>query len=152
MTSIIESGVINYNISDHLPINLVTKKQRNKIVRKFMTGHTYLHYDKEIFGRVLASLDWTDFEASEDPDILCDCFCANVVNVLDRTCPIRTLQVVDHKPEWLTNELLAHMRQRDKAFMKARRTKRQADWDLAKNLRNRLCINIKSAKANTIKA
>ena len=74
------------------------------------------------------------------------------MKVLDRTCPIRTLQVVDVKPDWLTNELLTQMRQRDKAFNKARRTKNRADWDRARFLRNRLCMDIKSAKANTIKA
>ena len=50
MNSIIESGVINYNISDHFPIYLVKKKLRNKIVRK-TTGRSYLHYDRAIFKR-----------------------------------------------------------------------------------------------------
>ena len=36
---------------------------------------------------------------------------------------IRELTVVDNKPDWLTNELLMQMRQRDKAFRKARNTK-----------------------------
>ena len=65
-------------------------------------------------------------------------------------CPVKTLQVVDDKPEWLTNELLTQMRQRDKAFRKARRTGKQEDWNRARLLRNRLGMDIKSAKANTI--
>ena len=151
IANIMESGVINYNISDHLPIYLVKKKPRNKIIRKLATGRSYIHYDKDVFSRLFGALDWKNFENSIDPAILWECFSTNIVKVLDIICPIKTLQVVDVRPEWLTNELLIQMRQRDKAFKKARRTKKGTDWNFARTLRNRLCMDIKSAKANTIK-
>ena len=43
------------------------------------------------------------------------------------------------------------MRERDTAFRKARRTKLHADWDRAKQIRNELSTNIKTAKSNFIR-
>ena len=151
ISNISESGVLNYDIRDHFPIYLVKKKTRNKITRKLATGRSYLHYDKDVFTRLFNALNWGQFNASTDPTVLWDCFCMNIVNVLDNICPSKTLQVVDTRPDWLINELLVRMRQRDKAFRKARRTNNGADWALARNLRNQLCMDIKTAKANTIK-
>ena len=151
MKNIIDSGIVDYDISDHLPIYLVKKKIRNKIDKKVIIGRSYLYYEKEVFCRIFDTLDWEVFHSNTDPAVLWDCFCTNIVKVLDIICPIKPLMVVDNKPEWLTNELLTRMRQRDKAFKKARRTLLQADWDLARHLRNILCMDIKTAKTNVIK-
>ena len=151
ISNIMDSGVINYNISDHLPIYLIKKKIRNKIVKKNVAGRSYLRYDREVFKRLLHLQDWSEFDIAMDPTTLWDCFYDNVVKTLDEICPIKDLKVVDNKPEWLTNDILTKMRQRDKAYKKARRTKRQADWDIAKNLRNRLAMDIQTSKANVIK-
>ena len=43
------------------------------------------------------------------------------------------------------------MRQRDKAFRKARRSKLRVDWEFARNLRNTLSMDIKTSKSNVIK-
>ena len=127
MSNIIKTGTINYNISDHLPIYLIKKKIRNKVSKIDVVGRSYLRYDKGVFDGTLKNQDWTLFETSIDPTELWNCFSKNVSEALDTLCPIKSLKVVDHKPEWLTNDLLIRMRERDKAFRKARRTKCQAD-------------------------
>ena len=151
MSNIIKTGTINYNISDHLPIYLIKKKIRNKVSKIDVVGRPYLRYDKGVFDGTLKNQDWTLFETSIDPTELWNCFSKNVSEALDTLCPIKSLKVVDHKPEWLTNDLLIKMRERDKAFRKARRTKCQADWTIARNLRNSLCMDIKTSKSNIIK-
>ena len=133
MLNIIDSGVINHNISDHLPIYLVRTKSRNKVKKNNVEGRSYLRYDSEMFTR---PMDWSQFDTVTNPTALWDYFCTNVIKTLDIMCPIKQLKVVDNKPEWLTHELLVKMRQRDKAFRKAKLTKRQADWELARTLRN----------------
>ena len=144
-------GVIDYNVSDHLPIFLVKKKKRNKIEKKEAEGRSYLHYDQEVFVRMLKAQDWAQFDSATEPEALWNHFCSNVIQTLDVICPIRKLTVVDNKPEWLSNDLLIMMRQRDKSFSKARRTNSHVNWATARNLRNRLCMEIKTAKANIIK-
>ena len=118
--NIIDSGVINYNISDHLPIYLVRKKSRNKVKKNNVEGRSYLRYDSEMFTRLLSSMDWSQFDTVTNPTALWDYFCTNVIKTMDIMCPIKQLKVVENKPEWLTNELLVKMRQRDKAFRKAK--------------------------------
>ena len=151
MTNVIEAGAINYNISDHLPIYLVKKKIRNKIIKSNVIGRSYLHYDKGVLNRILGASEWTQFDAATDPETLWDCFCSNVTKALDIMCPIKSLTVVDNKPEWLLNDLLISMRLRDKAFSKARRTHCHRDWELARNLRNAFGMEIKTSKSNLIK-
>ena len=152
LPDVLESGVINYNISDHLPVFLVKKKIRNKIIKKETVGRSYLHYDREVFLRLLENSDWRAFEETDNPDCLWNIFLDAVSNALDRICPIKKLTVVDKRPEWLSNELMVQMRQRDKLYSKARRTNRQVDWTIAKRLRNSLEMDIKTAKADAVKA
>ena len=151
MINILKTGIINYNISDHLPIYLIKKKMRNKVNKIEVVGRSYLRYDKDRFDGTLKSQDWTSFEISEDPTELWNCFIKNVGEALDTVCPIKSLKVVENKPEWLSYDLLIRMRERDKAYRKARRTKCQADWTIARNLRNTLSMDIKTSKSNIIK-
>ena len=86
-----------------------------------------------------------------DPTILWDVLMRNISQSLDTLCPIKPLTVVDSKPGWLSNAILLQMRERDKAFRKARRTKLHADWDRAKQIRNELSTNIKTTKSYFIR-
>ena len=148
--NITEAGVINYNISDHLPIYMIKKKSRNKIRKTSRTGRSYLHYREEVFNRLLSQADWGSFAVNEDPEELWSIFVNSIIKVLDQICPIRELTVVDNEPDWLTNELLMQMRQRDKAFRKARNTKSHVDWEIARQLRNRVKMDIRTSKANVL--
>ena len=147
ISNVIDSGVINYNISDHLPIYLIKKKLRNKIKKIKVQGRSYLHYDKGVFNRILQTWDWDRFDLATNPEVMWDCFIKLVTKTLDILCPVKDLSVVDNKPEWLTNALLIGMRQRDKAFRTARRTNSLEDWTNARNLRNRLGMDIKTSKS-----
>ena len=142
-----DSGVINYNISDHLPIYLIKKRTRSRIKKKQATGRSYMNYDEDVFVNLLDHADWENFEEINDPEILWDIFHQNIIKILDQVCPIKSLTVVD----WLTNELLSVMRQRDKAYKKARRTNLTHDWAQAKQLRNRVKTAVRTSKANVIK-
>ena len=90
MTNILESGVINYNISDHLPTSLIKKKLR-KIRKENVEGPSYLHFDKDVFSRLFRSMDWTRFDIDTETSILWDIFCLNVTNALDVIWLIRQL-------------------------------------------------------------
>ena len=149
--NIIDQGVIDYNISAHLPIHMIKKKARNHIKKMDAFGRSYLHYNDEVFSRLLHETDWEVFAAKDDPESLWDIFIDNIMKVLDQICPVRKVTVVTDKPDWLTNELLVLIRQRDKAYRKARHTKQPNDWDIARQLRNRVKMDIRTSKANVIR-
>ena len=104
-------GTLNHNISDHLPVFVVRKKERNKCRKKEVEGRSYLRYSTERFQDLLNGLDWDIYDQSEDnPEVLWDIFEHNIVLILDKICPIRKLAVPEYKPEWLNNEILLLMR------------------------------------------
>ena len=47
------SGVINYNISDHLPVFMVKKRQKIQHEKTYLIGRTYRNYDKIVFQSTL---------------------------------------------------------------------------------------------------
>ena len=145
------SGVINYNISDHMPTFLVRKKPRNKIKKVIAIGRSYLRYNENIFKQKLEELSWDKFDNSTDPSEMWDCFEDNVNIVLDELCPIRNLTVPETKPDWLTNDIVQLMRRRDKMYKEARRKKDPVIWKKAIFLRNRVEMTIKAYKRDKIR-
>ena len=131
MKNISKCGVLNYDVSDHLPIFCVKKKQRIKIKKKITFGRSYKKYNKETFLRLLDSQTWETFFEINNPENLWKVFIRNITSSLDALCPVKQLTVVDNKPRWLSNALLWQMRNRDKAFKKARKTHLPTDWNRA---------------------
>ena len=62
--NISKSGVINMNISDHLPILLTRKKIKTIKKKCTFTGRSYRHYNNDIFQQKLREADWTMFDKS----------------------------------------------------------------------------------------
>ena len=143
-------GILNYNISDHLPVYIIRKKRRNIISKIEVEGRSYLRYDKAEFLRILAESYWTTFDESEDPNQLWGEMENNIRAALDRMCPVRKLIVPKYKPDWLTPDIIQLMRKRDKAYLIARRTGAPVPWRKARFLRNRVKNVIKQYKCNKI--
>ena len=151
MKNITKCGVLNYDVSDHLPIFFVKKQQRIKMKKKITYGRSYKRYNVETFLRLLDNQNWENYFEITNPEYMWQIFIRNITLSLDVLCPVKQLIVVDTKPRWLSNALLLQMRERDKAFKKARRTQLSADWNIAKLLRNNLSTGIKIAKSNFVK-
>ena len=146
-----KQGVINYNISDHLPTFLVRKKSRGKIRKISVRGRSYLRYDVNRFQQGLDGLNWDAFDNSDNPSDMWDCMENNINTVLNEICPIRDLIVPETKPNWLTNDIVQLMRRRDKMFKEARRKKKPILWRKATFLRNRVEMVIKNHKRDKIR-
>ena len=145
-----DAGVLNYNISDHLPIFLTRKKPRNKIKKISILGRYYIRYDQNLFKQMLSDSDWTDFDTIVNPSIMWSLMEENIRKVLDQLCPIKQLTVPEHKPEWLNDEIIRLMRKRDKIYREARRKKDPTLWRKAIFLRNRVEMTIKTYKREKI--
>ena len=145
-----ESGVINYNVSDHLPTFLVRKKLRCNIKKITVKGRSYLRYNEETFRHRLERTNWDDFDNSNSPDDMWDCLEHNINNILNDMCPIRNLIVPETKPDWLTNDIVQLMRKRDKMNKETRRKKDPTLRRKATFLRNRVEMTIKSHKKEKI--
>ena len=78
-----KSGVLNINLSDHLPTYLIRKKHRNKIEKHTITGRSYIRYDKIVFCNLLSQRDWTAFDNSRDVNELWKIFEKHINESLD---------------------------------------------------------------------
>ena len=145
-----DCGVVNYNISDHLPTFVIRKKKRNKIKKITITGRSYLRYDKDTFHQLLSESNWETFDRSDDPEIMWDIMEENIINVLDGMCPIRKLVVPESKPDGLNDDIIQLMRKRDTTYREARKKKDPVTWRKATFLRNRVEMAIKNSKRDKI--
>ena len=69
---------------------------------------------------------------------------------LDKFCPIRRFHIKNYKPDWVNDELLQQIRDWDYYYKKAKRTRDEDDWNIARHLRNITNINIMQAKADFV--
>ena len=147
------SGTLNHNLSDHFPVFIVRKKERNKCIKKEVEGRSYLRYNTERFQALLTEQDWETFDMNnDDPELLWDIFVKNISDVLDQMCPIKKLSVPETKPNWLNNDILLLMRKRDMMYREARKKNDPVLWRKAKFLRNRVESTIKAYKRDKIQA
>lgn len=68
MKNVYQVGVINYNLSDHLPIFIIKKRERVTNEYEYIHKRAFKNYDADIFGETLAELDWTIIDLLEDPN------------------------------------------------------------------------------------
>ena len=148
--NISSSGTLHINLSDHSPVYLIRKKERNRIVKHVTKGRSYIRYSTAVFENLLQQQNWNEFDISDDIDRMWDIMKENISLSLDIICPIRNIQVSDTKPDWLNNDIIQLMRKRDKAYLKARRSKNEVGWRKATFLRNRVESFIKNHKKNKI--
>ena len=145
------AGTLDSFISDHQPIYIIKKKQREIWKPEKFEGRTYKNYDYAKFKEGLISRNWGEYFNNEDVEGKWQ----NLLNVikeeLDKLCPIKEHKISKMRPPYLTLELGDQMRERDYFYSKAKRTRDEDDWNIAKYLRNRVKSNIRVAKANYIK-
>ena len=146
-----DSGTIDINISDHLPV-FINRKKPNVISEKAkFTGRSYRKDDKDVFNAGLERQDWEVFDNANDPNLLWEIFKKNVLKVLDQCCPQKTFTIKKYKEPWITNELLELIKDKDLALGKAKKSRKNTDWDLARRLRNECLSKICRAKCEFVK-
>ena len=73
-----------------------------------------------------------------------------ITAMADKLCPIKTFKINKARPIWMTNEIHEIMKDRDYYYKKARTLNLADDWNIARNLRNRVDKMIKNLKADFI--
>ena len=140
------SGTLEHYISDHQPIFVIHKKGRDKRDSVKFTGRSYRNYDKNKFRAQLLEEDWSDFNKIGDPEKVWGYIVNKITPILDDMCPVRTFHIKNYKPDWMTNELIEQIKDRDYFFKQAKKTGDEDYWNIAKYLRNVTNSNIRRAK------
>ena len=147
---ITQAGTLNDYLSDHQPVYAIKKKNKDSRTKETFTGRSYRHYSTEALQQSLKEMNWNDLLDLSTPDTAWSSLYSEIIKEVDRMCPVKTFTVRSNKPEWITNDLMEQMRDRDYFYKKAKKTKDDDDWNIAKHLRNVTNSNIRRAKAEFI--
>ena len=147
-----EAGTLDSFLSDHQPIFLLKKKERNceKLEQQF-EGRSYRLYNKQEFIDNITSKNWKHFYDASDPTEAWEEMLKIITDEANRQCPVRSFKIRNTKPCWLTNELIEQMKDRDYFYRKAKSLNSEDDWNIAKFHRNQVNFNVRRAKADYIK-
>ena len=148
---IIDSGVLNWNFSDHLVVVAKRKRVRSKHEKVAFKGRSYRNYAKEDLQEELLQYDWDQLYILEAPNQCWDCIEGRIRSYLDRTCPIKSFRINGVREPWVTNEILEEIKDKDASLRVARRTGLAQDWIRAKADRNRVGRLVEQAKAEFLK-
>ena len=94
--------------------------------------------------------DWEEYYTLKDPGEAWDCILKNVTPILDDLCPLRTFHIKNYRPDWMTNELIEQIKDRDYFYKKAKKNGDKDSWNIARYLRNVTNTNIRQAKREFI--
>ena len=93
-----------------------------------------------------ADSDWAEFYKVEEAKQAWDFILKRIVEVLDWMCPLRNVKVKNYRPDWISNELLEQIKDRDYFYNKAKNGGDEHAWNIAKFLRNAVNSNVRQAK------
>ena len=145
------SGVLNFLVSDHLPVFCVKTKLKIEYLKKSLRVRNYKYFDVELFKDWLSEADWEDFYNLKDPDVAWLFILNHIYEYLDVNCPWETISVVDKRNRWMTGEILGLIGEREDAVDSFLRTRKTRYLTRAKQLRCRINKAIIHAKADYIK-
>lgn len=150
ISNILESGTLNYNLSDHLPIYLIKKKTKSERKTQRFRGRSFFHYSLDAFETELEKYDWNLILTENNPNTQWD-MCEKILfDISDVICPLRNFQITKSRPEFFTNELCEFIKEREKIFKIARKTKDKKLWERGISLRRQIITMVKEARCSFI--
>ena len=136
---------LNHEHRYHCPVFGILKFTKPK--KKSFTRHIY-NYDNGNFDLLRDKASSFDWDTLQDENI--DIYASNIetkIISLSRECiPNKYIKIRPFEPPWLTALLKLKIRQRKRAYKKAKRTNLENHWSAFKILRNEATALIRSSK------
>ena len=122
--NIVESGVLNIALSDHYMIYCVRKyRWALKGQHKKITTHQMKHFDETSFLAEISSIDWNlVLQSSTDFDSAMENWTNLLSLIIEKHAPMRQRRVSEKYCPWITSDLKALARSRDKLKKSAMKT------------------------------
>ena len=136
--NVAEAGTLDFRISDHVPIYMLLKCQRTKIMKKCIRARSYKNYDFLNFKNALTAIDWQPVLEEANVNSMWDKIIDIIRMTLDEMCPVRKIVIPEFTPAWLTPPIIESMRERDRLYGIARRSMDLDDWHIADFHKNRV--------------
>ena len=144
------SGVLDWNLSDHSPTFINIKKEKLFFQKTTFRGRSYTNFTEEEFIRLLFERHIEHVCQKVDVKTAWESMKNDIEKVLDILAPIRDFRLACTKPGWLSNDLMELMKDRNRALKKAAKTKIEIDKKNARTIRNLVNQYIKTARSDYI--
>ena len=147
------SGVYELSMTDHFMIYCVLsrcKTSENSQEHKYKFVRSYKNFDEGKFIRDIENICWEPIHTATDIVTTYEKFISLLNAVIDRHAPMRKVRVKQKESPWMTSEILAMIRDRDKLKIKAKRSKLSSDWEHYKKARNSVTSRIRHVKRQFI--
>lgn len=127
------SGVLDINVSDHLPIYVICKKLKTETKLVSFKCRKLKYFCVDFYKEKILALNWEKLYETSDPNLGLELLINNIRLVLDRHYPIKDYKNVPAMANWISNEIIELMKQRDNLYKRAKMTKNEDLWQEAKN-------------------
>ena len=97
-----ESGVMDINVSDHLPTYFIRKKTKIKNENVSFKGRSYKNLDADILTEKLYEFEWNDY-AYRNVDVCWNILIDRITKVVDSLCPMKEFKFSQKRPPWMTD-------------------------------------------------
>lgn len=146
-------GVINYNLSDHLPI-FMTKK-REKIINEYqyIRKRSFRNFEVDTFSEALSDLDWSVLDLLSDVNVAWNMVYKGILLVVDEFCPYKDVKIKVKQPVWYNSKIRSRERERDILVRNYKRSKKKSEAGYQRVLQKRKEFNriLQSTKQNFFK-
>ena len=139
--------------SDHKLISVVRFAKIVKLGQKFVKKRSYKKFDQTNFLEEVSKISWWQVYQCTDVDTAVARFTKLITSILDREdmAPMRVFQTRIRFASWLSDSTKQVMEERDAAMATYNVTKLRADWEVARELRNRVTRLLKTEKCNSMR-
>ena len=103
------------------------------------------------FIQLMTEEEWNFVYENQPLEQTWDRLYKKVEKMLNDYCPLKKFKFRRDKPEWMTNELIEFIKDRDAALKKATKSKKKEDKQIARNIQNFTNNMVRNARANYIK-
>ena len=106
-----KKGILSFFVSDHFPVYVVRKTDRNTWVIEQIQGRSYAKYKKALLFQFLTEIDWEVYYALPNVDEKWSFICSILDIFLDIFCPIKSFTVKNTGNAWITPDLVIKMKE-----------------------------------------
>ena len=146
------TGLLNWNVSDHVPVIVNIKKQKTYFEKDKFIGRSYRLFNEDRFIQSLNMLITEEhLNRLTNVNDQWDYFFDTVKNSLDLMCPVREFSFKKEKPPWLTHDLIELIKDKDHLLTRARKSKKEDDKINARHARNLVNALIKRARSDFVR-
>ena len=153
MDYIMEYGVKNVAISDHLPTYVIKKKGRQVKKNEIVKCRNTKNYSFEALEKLIRQdVRWHEFWRHDiSVDELWDTMYCIFLDVLDVLCPFVNRYVETNAPGWVTKEVRMAIKEKNSLYNAARRSGAKEDWVLFRQKKKSMSKLIVDTKCKVMK-